>query len=130
MRPHDFLRFAAYAIYLQEDAMNTAETVLLILMLLFSIISFVISYFQFKERGFLFNNSYIYASETERRRMNKTHYYRQSAITFCAVGLMFIMIALEIFTDWKWLFPATIIFAILLILFAIISSVIIARKQK
>lgn len=31
-----------------------------------SVICAVISFFQFKERGFLFNNAYIYASRQER----------------------------------------------------------------
>ena len=39
---------------------------------LIAIACFVGSYFQFKEKGFLFNNAYIYASKEERERMNKT----------------------------------------------------------
>lgn len=38
--------------------------------------AFVISYFQFKEKGFLFNNAYLYASKAERETMNKSPYYR------------------------------------------------------
>lgn len=40
-----------------------------------AIACFVVSYFQFNERGFLFNNAYIYASKQKRETMDKkTHY--------------------------------------------------------
>ena len=110
--------------------MGTSEIVLLIFILLLSTTSFIVSYFQFRETGFLFNNSYIYASKKERIKMNKKPYYRQSAITFGAIGIMFIMIALAIIANWNWLFPIIIVFAILLIVYAIISSAFIERNQK
>ena len=110
--------------------MSTTEIVLLVLILLFSVISFVIAFFQFKEKGFLFNNSYIYASKEERNNMNKKPYYQQSAIAFSAVGIMFIMTAIAIIIGWKLLFPIIIIFSVLLIIYAVISSVIIEGKRK
>ena len=36
-----------------------------------AIICFVVSYLQFNEKGFLFNNAYIYASKQERENMDK-----------------------------------------------------------
>jgi len=110
--------------------MSKVKVVFLISMLLFSAISFIIGFFQFREKGFLLNNAYIYASEKERSNMNKAPYYRQSAIVFFAVGIMFIMTALTIITDQGWPVSITIVFSILLIIYAINSSVIIARKQK
>ena len=33
--------------------------------------AFIISYFSFREKGFLFNNAYLYASKEERATMDK-----------------------------------------------------------
>lgn len=50
----------------------------------------------FMQRGFLLNNAYIYASEKERETMDKAPHYRQSAIVFCLLSLVFIVIGLSI----------------------------------
>jgi len=97
---------------------------------LLSIVSFIIGYFQFKEKGFLFNNAYLYASKEERSRMNKKPYYRQSAIAFSSLGIIFLVIAVAIFTGLNWLFSIVIVFAILLVVYAIVSSIAIERKRK
>ena len=110
--------------------MSKVKVVFLISMLLFSAISFIIGFFQFREKGFLLNNAYIYASEKERSNMNKAPYYRQSAIVFFAVGIMFITSGLALIPGWNWPFPITIVLSILAIIYAIVSTVIIARKQK
>ncbi|MBR6120352.1 MAG: DUF3784 domain-containing protein [Oscillospiraceae bacterium] len=49
---------------------------------------------QLLERGYLFNNAWIYASAKEREAMNKKPYYRQSGIVFCLLGLLFTVIGL------------------------------------
>jgi hypothetical protein len=109
---------------------NTSKIISLSFVLLLSIISFIISYFQFKEKGFLFNNAYIYASKEERSKMNKKPHYRQSAIVFSLIGIVFLVIAATVLTGWNWLLPIVIVFAILLVAYAIVSSIIIERKRK
>ena len=110
--------------------MNTSEIISASFVLLLSILSFIIGYFQFKEKGFLFNNAYLYASKEERNRMNKKPHYRQSAIVFSSLGIVFLVIAVIIFTGWNWLFPIVIVIAILLVVYAIVSSISIERKRK
>ena len=110
--------------------MSVLEAVLLTVMISLSTISFTIAYRQFKEKGFLLNNSYLYASQEERRRMNKKPRYRQSAIVFGIIGLIFAIIAIAVFTGWKCLFAAVIGLSIILIIYAIISSYTIERKRK
>lgn len=56
----------------------------------------VISIMSFMERGYLINNAYIYASEEERKKMDKKPYYRQSAIVFCLLGVMFAIVGTSI----------------------------------
>ena len=110
--------------------MSKFEVVLLVSMLLFSAISFIIGFFQFREKGFLFNNAYIYASEEERSSMNKAPYYRQSAITFCICGVMLIPIGLAVIPGWNWLFRVGNVFAVLLCIYSIVSTVRIKRKLR
>ena len=56
-----------------------------------SIFLFFMSVRSFMEKGFLFNNAYIYASKQERAKMNKKPHYRQSAIVFLLLGLIFLL---------------------------------------
>ena len=51
--------------------MVTVQMIAGIIFLLLSIGTFVISYLQFKEKGFLFNNAYVWASPEERKRMDE-----------------------------------------------------------
>ena len=50
----------------------------------------------FMERGFLLNNAYIYATKEERKTMDKKPYYRQSAIVFCLLSIVFVIIGLSV----------------------------------
>ena len=57
---------------------------------------FVISFFQFKQKGFLFNNAYIYASEKEREMMDKKPHYIQTGVIFIFIGLIFTVNAINV----------------------------------
>ena len=103
--------------------MQTAELITVIFVFALAIISFIVSLFNFFEKGYLFNNAYIYASEKERKTMDKKPYYRQSAIVFCLVGVIFIIIGLStLLANSKILFAEIPVIAITLC-YAIISSV-------
>ena len=92
--------------------------------------SFFIAYFQFHERGFLFNNAFIYASQEERRRMDKRPYYRQSGVVFCLAGVLFLLIAVEFVANAAWLIYIILLFCFIAIFYAIVSSVRIEKRRK
>lgn len=94
------------------------------------IVAFVISYFQFKEKGFLFNNAYLYASKEERKRMNKTPYYRQSGVVFSFIGIIFGLILLEMATNKYWLCYIVILLNIVILIYAIVSSIQIEKEKR
>ncbi len=75
----------------------------------------VISIFQFKEQGFLFNNAYIWASREEREAMDKRPHYRQSGIVFALISALFFVMAIEciLLTNWLWLAVGAMSIAIL-----------------
>ena len=64
-----------------------------------SLACFIFSYMQFHEKGFLFNNAYIYASKEERETMNKKPHYKQSGIVFALIGVIFLINAVDVLKD-------------------------------
>lgn len=88
-----------------------------------ALVSFVISVMQFREKGFLFNNAYIWASRQERETMDKKPHYRQSGIAFALITAIFFFMALEcvLLTGWLWLM--VFLPAAALLVYAIASSV-------
>lgn len=95
-----------------------------------AIVCFVLSYLQFKEKGFLFNNAYIYASKQERYTMDKKPHYKQSGIVFLMIGMIFLINAVELFLKTGLLFYLVIVITIITIVYAIISSILIERTKK
>lgn len=93
-------------------------------------ICFVLSYLQFREKGFLFHNAYIYASKQERKSMDKKSYYKQSGVIFALVGVIFLLDAIEISLQTGWIFYFVIGTAIIAVAYAIVSSVRIERGKK
>lgn len=91
---------------------------------------YILAVLQFCGRGFLLNNSYIYASPEEREKMDKKPYYRQSGVVFCFIGTIFAINAVEVMLQTGWL--SWVVFGVVAgaIIYAIVSSVLIGRKQK
>lgn len=75
------------------------DLVMAIVVLLLSIVCAVISVLQFKEKGVLLNNAYIYASKQERENMDKTPHYRQSGIVFALISAIFFDIAGRMYSE-------------------------------
>lgn len=97
---------------------------------LLTLVSFWISYRSFRQKGYLFNNAYLLASKQEREKMDKAPYYRQSAIVFLLIGLMFLMTTIDTLLQSTWLIYLTLAMALGVLLYAIISSVSIEKKKK
>ena len=87
------------------------------------------SYFQFNQKGFLFNNAYIFASQEERETMNKKPHYRQSGIVFIMIGIIFLINVAEMIIDTGWLLYLVIVVAGIAVVYAIVSSVVIERNK-
>lgn len=105
------------------DCMSTPQIIIAIITFLMSIICFFISYRQYKEKGFLFNNSYLHATEEERRKMDKKSAYKQSKVVFALVGFAFLTLSLEILTTWVWLLFIVLALICCTIIYAIVSYI-------
>ena len=105
------------------------EIVLASILFAVSIFLFFMSVRSFMEKGFLFNNAYIYASKQEREKMNKKPHYRQSAIVFLLLGLIFLLNTIAVLLKVNWIFYIVVVVIITLI-YAIVSSIIIDKNNK
>ena len=76
--------------------MSTSEWIIVIVVFLTAGALFCLGIRHFMERGFLLNNAYIYASQKERQTMDKKPYYRQSAVVFCLLGMIFVLIGFSV----------------------------------
>lgn len=76
--------------------MNKVELVAGIINFIIAVACAFISIKHFMEKGFLLNNAYIFASKKERKILDKKPYYRQSAIIFCLLFFVFIIIGISI----------------------------------
>ena len=94
-----------------------------------AVFMFTLSILSFCNKGTLLNNAYLYASEKERKTMNKKPYYRQSAVVFLLIGLVFICNGAEVLWQIDFLFYIALFFIFTAILYAILSSIQIEKKK-
>jgi len=84
---------------------------------------FVMSVFSFREKGFLFNNAYIYASKQERETMHKAAHYRQSAIVFLLLGILFMLSGIGLLLRMNWIFGIAGVVLVSTLIYAVVSSI-------
>lgn len=100
------------------------------ILLAISIGASVLGVHSWKEKGKLFNNAYLYASDQERSTMDKKPYYRQSAFVFLCVGLIFLLNAISVLLKAESFSLLSIAVAVLTLIYAIASDISIARNKK
>ncbi|MCI9214540.1 MAG: DUF3784 domain-containing protein [Oscillospiraceae bacterium] len=115
--------------------MSVGQIICCMIFLSLSASAFVISALQFLEKGYLLNNAYFWASPEAREQMDKNKeskrpYYRQSGAAFMLAGLLFLIEAVHIATGWIWTFAAFILAVIVTVVYAVVSSVRIERRQR
>ena len=110
--------------------MTPAELAVAIIAFVFAVVAAFISARHFVQKGFLFNNAYIWASKEERDKMDKKPYYWQSAIVFCLLGAVFLVIGISIvLQNYKiQLFEIPLMIAALI--YAVVSSIRIEKNIK
>ena len=110
--------------------MTAAEWIVAIVMFGIAGILILLGVRSFLCRGFLLNNAYIYASKEERETMNKRPYYRQTAIIFCLLSMVFLIngvsVILQNYRLELWLIPVI----AGAVVYAIVSTKRIQRQNK
>lgn len=95
-----------------------------------SVLAFWMSIRSFREKGFLFNNAYLFASSKERERMNKGPYYRQSAIVFLLLGFIFALNGIQVLCQRDWIFAVVMLLAVIAIVYAVVSDIMIEKNRN
>lgn len=108
--------------------MNVSETTAAVIALLLALIALLASLRQFRRKGFLLNNAYIWATPEERRQMNahtetKAPYYRQSAIAFLLIGVFSLLFAAWLLTHRAWLLLLACLCVLATLVYAIVSTI-------
>ena len=110
--------------------MTVGKWITAILVFLLAGAFLVLSVRHFMEKGFLLNNAYLYASKKERKAMNKKPYYRQSAIVFCLLSAVFLVIGLSLVLQNPGVVLLEIPLMAAAILYAIGSAVRIQKQEQ
>lgn len=108
--------------------MTTVEIVMAVVMFAIAGLWLFLGIRSFMERGFLLNNAYIYATKEERKTMDKKPYYRQSAIVFCLLSVLFVIIGLSVLFQNDTIMLLVIPFAV--VLYAVVSSILHHKRTK
>ena len=105
------------------------EIIAICIQFVFSVLAFIVSIRSFREKGFLWNNAYICASRKERHTMDKKPYYRQSAVVFLLIGIIFLLNGIMVLCDHAWIAYSVMALCIITSVYAVASSIIIKREQ-
>ena len=76
--------------------MTASEWIIAVAVFILAGVLLILSIRHFLEHGFLLNNEYLYATQKERETMDKRPYYRQSAIIFLLLSIVFVIIGLSL----------------------------------
>lgn len=106
-----------------------SNIIIAIVLFIVSLGAFLVSVRSFMQKGFMFNNAYLYATKEEREKMNKRPYYRQTAIVFLLIGIIFLLLGIDVLIKISWLSYVSIILAVVTLIYSIVSTVKIERKK-
>ena len=106
------------------------EIIVAIILLILAATAIFLSIRSAQGKGFLLNNAYLYASKKERETMDKAPYYRQSAVVFALIGVIFLLnsLSLLLHTDWISYLAGSVV--AIALLYAVLSSVAIEKRKK
>jgi len=110
--------------------MPTSKIVGVIIAFVMAGVLALLSFRSFKEKGFLLNNAYLYATEEERKTMDKKPWYRQSAIAFALISTGFIFMGVHMITEMKVFLILQFLAIVGAVIYAIVSSVMIIRRKS
>ena len=99
-----------------------------IVLFLLAAAAFILSLRSFREKGLLLNNAWLYASRKERNAMDKRPHYRQSAVVFLLVGVIFLLNGFSVLFSVYWLvYPVMGVIAVTVV-YAVVSSLRLEKK--
>ncbi len=108
-------------------------TVELIVAIIFFVLAGILAFLgirHFAKKGFLFNNAYIWSPKEKHEKMDKSPYYRQSAIVFALLSAVFLVIGISIVLQNDKIQLLEIPLIVGALIYAIVSSIRIEKHTK
>ena len=106
------------------------EIILAIIIFSLAIFALIMSVLQFLEKGVPFNNAYLYASKSEREKMDKKPLYRQSGVVLLMIFFIFLTLGLNLITKKMIFIVAEYILLAAVFVYAIVSTIAIEKSRK
>ncbi|MBE5794783.1 MAG: DUF3784 domain-containing protein [Clostridiales bacterium] len=97
---------------------------------LLSLLCLWVSVRHFQRKGAPWNNTWLYASETERQQMDTAPLYRQTGVVFALLCALFVALAVELLLHTRWLCWLAGMIAVATAGYAIVSSAMMERQKK
>ncbi|MBE5968693.1 MAG: DUF3784 domain-containing protein [Lachnospiraceae bacterium] len=104
--------------------------ILAIIMFAIAAVWLILSIRSFKQKGFLLNNAYLFATKEERKSIAWKPYYIQSGVAFLGVAVVFVLIALTVIYEIGIFSKIAIVVAVAMVVYAIVSAVVIEKNIK
>ena len=99
-------------------------------MLLLAAGALAISVRSFREKGMLLNNAYLYATKQTRETMDKKPYYRQSALVFLLIGIIFLLNGFAVLMETAWISYISMAVLAVTVIYAIASDIRIKKRSN
>lgn len=106
------------------------EAVAACMLFVIAAVAFFLSIRSFREKGFLLNNTYLYASPEARKTMEKKPLYRQTAIVFLLIGCVFLLNGISLLLGKDWISYAAVALVVVTMVYAVASSTAMSRGRK
>lgn len=110
--------------------MERLQLIASIMIFAFAVMLLLLGIRSFLEKGFLLNNAYIYAAKEQRKTMNKKPYYRQTAVVFCILSAVFLVIGLSLVFHNDKIILLEIPLIAGVIIYAVVSTIRINKQEK
>ena len=98
------------------------ENITAAILFIMALFMFILSIRSFREKGFLLNNAYLYASKREREEMDKSPHYRQTAVVFLLIGFVFLFNGFAVLWSIDWMSYVVGAILIATLIYAVVST--------
>ena len=105
------------------------EIIVAVILFTVSAGALAISILSFLGKGFLLNNAYLYASKKERENMDKKPHYRQTAVVFLLISLIFLVNGLGLLLGIGWTLYIVVALVLIAVIYAVASSIAIEKRK-
>ena len=112
---------------------NTGLIIVSVIFGLLAVLMFLVSYRQHNAKGFIFTNTWLFASKKEREDMDeriKKYEYKVARNVFFILGVLFSLIVVSFYISTPWLWTLIGILVGVLCVYAIIQYIIGERLRK